>query len=251
MDSRLILQQLGYTKKEAAVYLATLELGTAPVSVTARRAGLNRATTMSIFQKLSQKGIAEFFLRKKTRYYSVLPPSVLLNRHREYVRQLEGAIPQMAAIHNQLVHKPRITFYEGKEDLKRLYLDILNAKTEILNYFLPEKTFVYFSEEWVMQAVLHERIQRKIPARVIMPDSALARLFLCKAQDELRDARIIGNTTMHFANEMFIYDKKMSVFSFDEDFALLIEGTDIVQTNSIIFELAWKSALLEKSTKEM
>lgn len=242
-----ILTALGYTEKESHVYLMTLELGMAPISVIARRAKMRRSTTYEILKKLSEKGVAEFFVKKNTRYYSVIPPKLLHEKHEFSLKKFTESLPQFTALSHDIVHRPRIHFYEGKEDLKRLYLDVQSAKSEILNYFLPEKVFQYFSEEWFREAALGGRVRKKIRARVIMPDTPLSRSLLRTSTEDLRTARIIQGANSLLKNEIFIYDQKMSVFSFDEDFAFMIESKDVVESQRVIFELAWTSAHLMQS----
>lgn len=244
MNIPVLLGHFGFTAKEAGVYLATLELGMAPVSVVARKARLERTTTYEILQKLSAKGFAEFFVRKKTRYYSVLPPRQLLERFSGYVGELEAALPEMTAIENAIVGKPRITFYEGKEDLRRLYLDCLKAaKGEILNYFQPEITIKYLGWEWMKSHMVDRLQEEKLRVRVIMPDTPMSKCFLQQRESTLRRQRI-APAQMVFRNEVVIYENKVQIFSFEEDFAFLIESRDVAETQRALFELAWESGLL-------
>jgi len=245
MDIRTTLTQLGLTSKEAALYLATLELGMAPASVIAKKAKIKRTTTHEILKKLSERGLAEFFVRKNTRYFSVLSPRSLLEKYESHIQELRGNLPQLLAIENRIVGKPKVSFYEGKEDLRRLYLDPLTSKTEILNYFHPEKLFEYFGEEWVQQTAIDERVRRRLPVRVIMPDSPVARQFRSRGPKELRNARIAEDALIHLPNEIYVYDNKYSIFSFDDDMALVIESEDVASTQRAIFELAWKSAMVK------
>lgn len=244
MDTRMILMQLGLTTKEAALYLATLELGMAPASVIATKAHIKRTTAHEILKKLGERGLVEFFVRKNTRYFSVLSPRSLLEQYEKYVQELRGALPQLLAIENRIVGKPKVSFYEGKEDLKRLYLDPLTTKQEMLNYFHPEKLFEYFGEEWVRSYVIRERVRRGVRVRVIMPDSSLARQFRTRGPAELRNARLITDPHLRLPNEIYVYDDKYSIFSFDDDMAMLIESADVARSQRAIFELAWESATI-------
>ena len=98
MNANTALMQLGLSQKEIAVYFSALELGMAPISVIARKARLKRSTVSEILQRLSEKGLAEFFVRKKTRFYSVVPPKLLLERYKSSVDQLEASLPEMLEI---------------------------------------------------------------------------------------------------------------------------------------------------------
>lgn len=51
--------------------------------------------------------------------------------------------------------------------------------------------------------------------------------------------------SLTFTNETFVYDHKISIFSFEEDFALLIESTETAQAQKTLFELAWGSGSLK------
>ena len=50
-----VLQDNGFTEKEAKIYLATLELNNAPASSIARRVNENRVTVYSILKNLIKK----------------------------------------------------------------------------------------------------------------------------------------------------------------------------------------------------
>ena len=236
------LSQLGLSEKQCAVYLATLELGMAPVSVIARKAQLKRPTTHVILEQLCNEAMAEYFLRGRTRYYSVINPKEMLRRKEEGLRLFAEAIPQLMAIQNNLVHKPKVTFYEGKEDMRRLYLDVLTSKTPILNYFLPEKCYEFFGKEWLFEQYLNERIRKQIPIKVIMPTSPAAHALEKTASTQFRETRVVSSEQFKLNNEIYIYDDKMNLFAFDDQLALQIQSADVVNTQRAIFELAWLGA---------
>jgi predicted DNA-binding transcriptional regulator len=245
MDIHVTLTQLGLSAKEAEVYLATLELGMSPASVIARKSRIKRTTVHEILARLAEKGLVEYFVRKHTRFFSVLPPRSLLEKYESHVADLRSSLPSLLAVENRIVGKPRVSFFEGKEDLKRLYLDAISLPGELLNYFDPEKAIAYFGESWMMNSVIAKRVERGTPVRVIMPDSAVTRRFKARAAKDLRTARIISDAKAFFPNEIYIYGNRFSIFSFDDDMALLIESADVAKTQRAIFELAWSSAKVE------
>lgn len=242
MEIHTLLTQFGLTEKESTVYLACLELGMAPVSIIARRARLKRPTVHEVLKQLSQRGIAEFFVRGSTRYYSVQSPREFLESKQQLLGKLNAALPSLLALQNKMTHKPKIMFFEGREEMRKLYLDVLEAKGEILNYFLPEKCYACLGKDWLFENYLHERIRRKIPIRVIMPNSAEAMSLQKSAVEHLRQVRILPESSLHFNNEIYIYNNKINTFSFDEELALQIESQDMTETQRVIFELAWRGA---------
>lgn len=246
MDAKIILNSLGFSKKESLVYLATLEIGLGPASIIAKKAGLKRPTVHEVLKALCARGYAERFLKNKIRYYSVLPPDALCQRYESYLQKFHDALPGLMAVYNKPLNKPKIAFFEGKEDLKHIYLDSLNTKGEILNYFLPEKPYEYFGRRWVDEEHIAVRVKKGIRLRAIMPLSEVAREYISRSDNELRSVRMISDPKLTFSNEVYIYDNKMSIFSFDEEFALIIESKDVVQAQKTLFELAWCSSLVKK-----
>ena len=247
MSHKEILQSFGLTENEIAVYFAVLEMGMAPASIIAKKSGLKRPTTYEILKKLTTKNIAEVFLRKNIKYYGVISPQVLFERYEKFLGNFQSALPQMMAVSNNIVNKPKVSFYEGKEELEKLYYDVIrgNATKEALNYFHPGEAFEYFSHEFVEQHVA-ERVQKGIGLRIILQDSKWTDYYKKIAEKTLRNIRVSTDTRFLFKNEVYIYDNKISIFSFDDHIGLMIESADVYDTQKAMFELAWESRLLEK-----
>lgn len=55
------LEKIGLNEKEASLYLATLNLGEAPMSRLSKEAGLKRTTAYQIFRGLEKRGIMGSF----------------------------------------------------------------------------------------------------------------------------------------------------------------------------------------------
>ena len=244
MDTSSTLTSLGLSPKEVAVYLAALELGIAPISRIATKSKLKRPTTHEIVKHLCSKGLMERFFKNNVRYYSAISPRALHARFVQHVLNLEQSLPHLVAIHNRTEGKPQVTFYEGRAELEKLYLDVLECKDKtVLNYFLPDKNIGYFGKDWLNKNHIAVRKQRGIRLRVIMPESKWTAYYKSRT-DELRDIRVIKDKSLTIGNETYIYDDKISIFSFEGEFALLIQSQDVVRTQRTMFELAWNSSLL-------
>ncbi|MEI8091824.1 MAG: helix-turn-helix domain-containing protein [bacterium] len=107
-----VLQENGFTGKEAKIYLATLELGSAPASSIARHAEENRITTYTVLKELCKKSIATEVIRGKIKYYTVISPKRLLKLQEEKSKKLEKMIPTLLAIADKHGNAPKIYFYE-------------------------------------------------------------------------------------------------------------------------------------------
>ena len=68
------LHTLGFSTKEATVYVALLELGTGTVTQIARKAGINRTTGYDILDSLAAKGIVNVTGKEPKQEYAAEPP---------------------------------------------------------------------------------------------------------------------------------------------------------------------------------
>ncbi len=236
------LTNFGFSENEEKVYMACLELGMAPISVIAKKANLKRTTVYEVIKKLAKKGVSEYFLKNNVRFYSVISPNKLYNKLKANLRNFQEELPRLNAIHNEIAYKPKVRFYEGREDILRVYLEVINnnQEKEFRNYFMPEQTLDYLGYDWVMKNFIDTDNFRAIKVRTIAPHTSkdLSEINTYKN----REMRVIKDPNVSFKNEVYIYDNKVATFSFDEDFAFVIESKKVADTEKAIFDLAWESA---------
>jgi len=243
MDAEIILRHFGFSDNEVKVYFAALELGMAPTSVIARKSRMRRTTTYEVLKKLSRKGFAEFFVKGKVRYYSVVSPKHLFDNFSSYISAFSDLLPSMMAISNKIISKPKITFYEGKKDLERMYMNTLNSTTEIVSYFNPDATVDYFRKDWIDEYI-KLRVRNGIHLREISTNSELTIEYRKRDVGELRETKVAPTDSLEFMSDIFIYDDVMNMFSFDDGMAVEIKSHSVAKVQRAIFELAWESKML-------
>lgn len=242
MDKTLIipLKNIGLSEKEAKIYLACLELGSASVMHIAKNAHMNRVTTYDILEKLKAKGFVNFLIKKNVKYFSALDPELMYAETQRHTSQLKLALPQLKRITTGTNH-PQVQYYEGIEGIKTIYADTLTSKTEILNYansreirkFWPE-----YDEEYVAK-----RVKKKIHLMGIAPDDEYGQRVHAADKANFREIRLVPSGTHNFTNEINIYDNKVAIVSIrDELIGMIIESNDIASTQRAIFHMAWEFA---------
>ena len=107
-----VLQEYGLSAKEASLYLACLELGSAPVSSIARRLGENRVTTYSNLKNLVKRGIVNEKIKNKAMSYVVVPPQDLLDKLQKKYDLLKEKMPEFLAIASKYDNKPQVQLFE-------------------------------------------------------------------------------------------------------------------------------------------
>src|SRR3989344_2980320 len=134
------LHSLGFSEKEATVYVAILELGHGTVTEIARKAGINRTTGYDILDSLANKGIVNVTGKEPKQEYAAEPPESVI----EYLkREAEAArarmtkagelLPQLRSV-QATQNRPKVKFYEGTEGLKQVYEDTLSSTEAIRAY---------------------------------------------------------------------------------------------------------------------
>ena len=246
-----VLKNIGLNEKEIDVYLMNLELGSQPASTIARRVKIPRNTTRFILDKLVDKGVIEKTKRANTQLYSPEEPKNLINLLEsqrvdmnagidEKISQLNSVMAELESRFRPASTKPRVTFYEGDDGLKKVYEDTLKsgedlrsfASFDVMHGVLPDYFKTYYQR----------RVKNKLRIRSVHPDSELAREKTENDRREMRDSRLIPKSMYDFTPEIQIYDNKISITSLKEKLGIIIESHEIYQAMSVIFELAWKEA---------
>ena len=242
------LQQLGFTEKESAIYLASLELGSGSgVSTIAKKSNINRTTTYDVLEGLVRKGVVTRYEKRKQLYFEAQPPEQLLTYFEEEQKKLqekiskaEEILPELKTRHRALEGKPRVYFYEGVEGLIRVYEETLTSSEEILAYASDQANQDavpnYFPKYYKRRAA------KKIPIRAIFPDTPKDRERHSLDNQELRQSRIVPKNKLDFTPEINFFDNKMMIADWKEKLGIIIESEEIVKVFKQTFELAWEAA---------
>src|SRR5262245_42395848 len=127
MENIEILERIGLNQKEASVYMALLELGTASVNPIANKARIKRPTTYLVLDQLQQKGIVSVVPRAKKALYTAESPDKLISDLQKKEELLKRSMPSLLAMYNARKEKPQVQLFEGLEGVKLVYDKILEA----------------------------------------------------------------------------------------------------------------------------
>lgn len=234
-----ILQKFGLTPKEASLYLAALELGSASVQKIASKAGVKRSTAYEVLEDLRFKGLVTTFLKKKIRYYSAEDPSQVVELAESRVDTLKQALPELNAILGKSRKRPSVRFYQGKEGIQQILRESINEATEICAFGSAADLFSEFENFSTFH--VQERVKRKIPIRVILRDSLKARERQELGPKELREVKIVPDN-YPFHGLIYIWKNKIAMFSFKDDYvAVVTESAELATMQHALFMNLWNS----------
>lgn len=249
------LAKLGLSKKEAAVYLATLELGEpAAVATIAKKAGVNRTTAYDILEILVSKGIVVSNTNKKSKYFRAQPPEQLIEYLKEenlrltkMIEEAKNLMPELKGHYRAMSGRPKIYFYEGEEGLVRVYEETLNSKEDILCYASVETK--QDTIPWYFPMYYKRRTSRNIFVRALFPDSPKDRERHINDSKEMRESRLLPKSKLDFTPEINFFDNKIMIADWKEKLGIIIESKEIAKVFKQTFELAWEAA--EKYQKDI
>jgi len=242
MQLEKLLQQIGFSKNEAKIYLASLELGLTSAQEIALKAGLPRTSGYSVLKSLNRKGyVAKSVIRGKLKFLS-LPPEKLKNKINELNKNLEIAMPEFRAIFNEDKSKPKILFYEGRKAMQKVYDDTLEEKPEEILEWNTDDYFDFFKFD-VDSKYIEKRIALNIKARRIAgKGSKWGYKHKKKDKEELSETLIVPKDKFWPHVEVNIYNDRVAFLDYEEQMSLIIESKPLAEAMKQAYELSWIGA---------
>lgn len=236
------LEQFGLSSDEAAVYLATLELGTASVLEIAKKAEIKRPTAYLIIDSLIQKGLVSKLPKENKSFFIAENPERLINVLKDKEKAVQNVMPLLKTIYNIDKTKPQVRFYEGRDGVTAVYDMIRKSKTEILFYGSIQQLLKEFPKSFVTIEYIKKH---KIKAREIVTQDKIDLEYahsIIKAKNSAHRVRILKKG-LTIETDNAIFENKIAIFSIKKEFfVVVIESNDIANTYRTMYELAWQSA---------
>ncbi len=246
MINKQSLVELGFSDKEAKVYLALLEMGRGTASQIARSASIQRTTAYNILDILVSKKLVLLSGREPKEEYAAEPPEKIVELLKEQAKdcqaklsKAEKLIPQLKSMH-RAGERPKIKFYEGKQGMIEVYEDTLTSHEEIRAYATLDD--MYQALPGYFPGYFKRRAKKKIPIKAIIPFTALTAERMKHNKEEMRTAILVPEKEYRFSPEINIYDNKVMIASWREKLGIIIESFEIADAMKKIFELAWLGA---------
>ncbi|MDD5396578.1 MAG: helix-turn-helix domain-containing protein [Candidatus Moranbacteria bacterium] len=255
------IQDAGLSEKGALVYFALLELGGAFPSRVSKHTKLKRSTVYEVLDDLAIKGLVSELEKRGKYFYSIEHPKRLLHfsqrsiaKAEEQYQKLQEFLPGLEGMYAGITNKPKVSYFEGTDGVMEIYEDHISGKKkyEMIGFvniaeimqFLPEKKY----RDYV-------RIKEKlgITTRGILPDTTADRAYektayMAASKKILPQVRFISKEEFPWKGDITIYaENKVSIISFDQQkvSGIIIESETIHRMMRMIFELAWKGALVK------
>ncbi|MCB1532865.1 MAG: hypothetical protein KDJ35_08345 [Alphaproteobacteria bacterium] len=232
------LWALGLPLMQSRVYVAALELGQAGLQALSRKSGVNRSTIYTFIDELKARGYLYETRRGKRKLYNAASPVHVMETARARMNTLESLLPELEALNNASMKKPRVRYYEGMQGIKEVYLDMINDAQDIVSY----EDLQHLKEglpKVIYDRIPAERAANNVRLFAISRDTPTARQF-CKQDKELkRQTKFITNE--EFKTEIKIYGHKIALINLRglTPFCVLIENQHLADTMRMLWKQLW------------
>lgn len=243
-DFQSKLSKLGISGTLYRLYVAAIELGEAPISDVATRAGLVRTTAYDALSRLEEEGLVAIVKSGNKRIVVAEDPSVLLERIEARKQMLSDVMPELRSLYNRAKGKPRIRYYEGRDGILIALKDTLTIKgaqpTLMGILSMDELRDVPGLEE--MEQFIASRIEKGIWLRVIRSRTKDVASIWPSDPNDLRHLRFAPENVL-LSMTTFIYDDKVCLISsMRENYGMIIESVEFAAMQRQLFEALWATS---------
>lgn len=240
------LIKLGFSEKDATVYLALLELGQQPASVIARKTGFPRPTVLFLFENLTKRGFVRKSRRGRAQFFYADPSDlkkVIDTETAQRQETLDEILPLFDEVKNPLTSPPRVTFFEGMDGCRKAYSFLLESTTEVWE-FAAHEDLVKMGESF-MKKFVEQRVSHGVHINSICRDTPVHRMFKNLDKKQLRKLRTFPKSQGELYSSIDVFENKVLLLNLYHDpFAILIENKEFSDTLKTIHSLVWRSLLV-------
>lgn len=242
MDTTILTQNLGLSDKEAAVYVAVLELGESTVNPIAQRSGIKRTSIYYFIDHLVELGLIEVAVIRNRKHFTARSPEYLSALQERRLKEVQDAIPQFMSLFNTSTNKPKISYYEGPEQVRQIMLEELRHKIVRSIWPMKEVTEMIGGGQF-MERLVSQLKEKGTHVKVIrFPQQEIEyEGWQNRPKESWRDIRY-AQPGIYFPLAIQIYDEDTVAFisSKKEGFGILIESAELGAAMIYLFEMFWE-----------
>ncbi|MCI0479199.1 hypothetical protein L0Y59_01515 [Candidatus Uhrbacteria bacterium] len=237
------LKDFGLDDKEAAVYLAGLQLGTASVQRLAAKSRIKRTTVYLVAEALKDKGLFSSVQSKRGIEYLPLRPDRLPGLIEARAATVQDALPELLALTKERAGKPNARYFEGREGLIAMLNEVMDGEGGELQFIGSySDVYTYASPSYYAKVFLPERLRRKIFMRGLVLKEP--RSMALRSQDGvrmMRELRYLPPGTDIVSSQYVYRDRIAYISPGEEAMGLLVESRDLAALERQKFELCWEA----------
>lgn len=233
------LENIGFSNKEAKVYLTLLQLGPSNPYKIAKRSGLKRPTAYVIAEELIRKNAIVEAPGKKHIYIAKSAESIF-EEYEKKIKESKKALPELQALQGGLADKPTVLYFEGQEGLRQALMYKVKElhDTEVVGFYanpdFASKESVKASNEFN-----EYRMKHNIKARGLLTESESLKDYEKYLQDKTFVPRFIPKDVYSSNASFEFFPSFVKIIFFDTAVSVIIESPTVAKAMRQIFEMLW------------
>ncbi|MBN1157607.1 helix-turn-helix domain-containing protein [Candidatus Woesearchaeota archaeon] len=237
---KFVLMKAGLTENESEVYLALLKRGQSLAGELANETTVSRPHVYDSLNKLIEKGLASYVIKDNRKFFKAANPKELIkfleeekDKINEKQKEIEGFLPSLLKLQKTKMPKSSVEFYEGKEGLKTVLMDIINVGKDFVAFGAThrfEKVLPVFSKIFVKK-----RERKNIKARILVVEGENP------IKTSLNEYRWIPKEYSLPSATIAYGDNTAILLYSDEPFGIIIKNREIAESYRHYFELLWRT----------
>jgi sugar-specific transcriptional regulator TrmB len=240
------LQQLDLSEIEAKLYLTLLQNGPTSVRDLAETIAIKRTTAYFYIDQLVEKGLIIKAVKGSKKVVAANSPQTLEHLVKAKVasaKRVEENFPDIlhslttSLPQNQDSSEAEITYYKGKNSVKKIYEEALSAK-ELRSYVNIEEIVQVFPENFQ----LFNDAFKKNPTLVmfeICEDSPQARNRIGSSNPN-HNYKIMPKDMKLTAQDILIYKGTVAIIHFKDNVnGVVLRNTDLFNNFKLLFDFMW------------
>ncbi len=236
---------LGLSDEEIQVYLAALEKGSISVLELAKTTKIPRTTVYLLIDSLVENGLLNLTVKGKKKRYMPAPPREILilgknkqQRLAQSLQELEQEIPQLDAMYQTQHAIPKIQYYQGIDEIKKIYEETLEVD-KIYAHCMSQSAMEIMGD--YLKTYFVRIIRRMMHSQEIVSDSAADKLY----QQEYSTSRnqiVCIPAKLRTNTDYMIYGNKVAFISYREGqpIGVVIYDKEIAHFEKIRFQMVWE-----------
>jgi len=235
------LEQFGLTKTESRVYISLLKLGSTSSGPLVKKTELHRATVYDVLKRLMEKGLVNFVIKGKTKFFEATKPEHFLDILDEEKINLEKKeksakelVKELMKIHESAQQKQEAHVFVGKKAVKTVLEEVLENK-EYVTFGSMGGAFHRIMGPYFEQFQIKKR-KLKVKSRIILPIAMKGSMTVKRSYAKFKYLpESFGGLT-----NTFVFGNKVAIFIWTENpMCFLIENKDVADAYLRSFEVLW------------
>lgn len=236
------LERLDLKGRQAKVYLALLQLGSASAIEIAKYTKLKHPTVYDVLDLLREKQLVCETLSGRRRLFSPENPARLAEIENRRKEALDAVLPDLHALYRGGEKRPRVHYYEGAEGGEALQAALLDVRSKEYFYFGAVQEMLKLSSPEREAEYVRQRIRRGIWSWSIRNRAReVAEEYMLPGERNLRHVRYFPRAISDNISGLYLFDETVAVASgLKENYTIFIESGELFILMKSLWQCMWE-----------